>query len=119
MSHRAHGRPVAARHGGVNSGALRSAIPPRPPADDGDPQLQATPAEAAQARLFEDILRKEIVELLNLPPQGQAEMRSRIVEVDRLIKALRYRFPRGPQPATPHVHGVRQAAGRAPRALLN
>ncbi len=119
MSHRAHGSPVAARHGDVNSGALRSVVPPRPPADNGDPQLQATPAEATQARLFEDILRKEIVELLNLPPQGQAEMRSRIIEVDRLIKALRHRFPRGPQPAAPHVRGMRQTAGRAPRALLN
>ena len=82
-------------------------------------QRQATPAEAVQARLFEDLLRKEIAELLNLPPHARSEMRSRIAEVDRLIKALRQRFPREPQPATPVMHGLHQTANRAPRALLN
>jgi len=100
MSYHAHGRPVAPRTG-------------------NDGQRQATPAEATQARLFEDLLRKEIAELLNLPPHAQTEMRSRIAEVDRLIKALRQRFPAGPQPVTPLTRGLHQTANRAPRALLN
>lgn len=112
MSYHAHGRPVAPRHGN-NSAVLRSVVAAGPHANDE--QRQATPAEAAQARLLEDILRREIAEMLNLPPHAQSELRSRIAEVDRLIKALRQRFPRGPQPATPGLH---QTANRAPRALL-
>jgi hypothetical protein len=78
-------------------------------------QRHARPAEAAQARLFEAILRTEIAEMLNLPPHARADKRDRIAEVDRLIKALRHRFP----PATPPTREVDATPGRAPRALLN
>lgn len=78
-------------------------------------QRHVTPAEEAQARLFEATLRTEIVGLLNLPPEGQAEIRSRIEELDRLIKALRHRFPHPPTLA----RELRPTADRAPRALLN
>jgi hypothetical protein len=118
MTYRAHVKPVSPRHGHLN-GVLRGAAPSRPHAVDGDPAGDATPAESAQARLFEDILRRELAELLNLPPQAQAEMRSRIVEVDRLIRALRHRFPRASNPVPPHAPGMRPTADRAPRALLN
>lgn len=113
MSYHAHGRPVPPRQGN-NSAVLRRVVATGQPANDE--HRHATPAEAAQARLLEDLLRKEIAEMLNLPRHAQSEMRSRIAEVDRLIKALRQRFPRGPQPAT---RGVQQTANRAPRALLN
>jgi hypothetical protein len=100
MSYHTHERPVASRHA-------------------SDEQRQVTPAEAAQARLFEDILRTEIAEMLNVPPHARNEMRSRIAEVDRLIKALRQRFPRSPQPAPPLMRGLHPTANRAPQALLN
>jgi hypothetical protein len=77
------------------------------------------PAEAAQARLFEAILRAEITELLNLPPHARADKRERIAELDRLIKALRHRFPAGPRAATPLAGEVDSTPERAPRALLN
>lgn len=119
MSYRAHARAVSLGHASVNSVPLRDAVPPRSPVHEGDPHRRSTPAEAAQARVFEDILRRELAELLNLPPQAKAEMRSRIVEVDRLIRALRHRFPRPSTPVPPQAAGVRQTADRAPRALLN
>ena len=76
------------------------------------------PAEVVQARLFEDILRAEIAEMMKLPPGAREEQRNRIEEVDRLIKALRDRFPRGRKVATPG-RGLRPPADRGPRALLN
>ena len=77
-----------------------------------------TPAEAAQARLFEGILQREIVQLLSLvrpvaprwaeksahehrPPAARTEVDARIDEVDRLLKALRDRFPRDPSVGGP------------------
>lgn len=71
-----------------------------------------TPAEVAQARYFEAILQAEIVQFQNLsklraprwmggstgehrPPAGRTEPDGRIEEVDRLLKALRDRFPHG------------------------
>jgi hypothetical protein len=106
-------------HGGTHVSRLADAGRPRSgtvTANGVVAQRHVTPAEEAQARLFEAMLRTEIVELLNLPPEGQAEMRSRIEELDRLIKALRYRFPHPPKPL---AHELRPTADRAPRALLN
>jgi hypothetical protein len=111
MAYRPHGGSVVPRRAAEGR--------PRPSgvdANDVAAQRHVTPAEEAQARLFEKMLRIEIVELLNLPPAGQAEMRSRIEELDRLIKALRHRFPHPPKPLVPEL---RPTADRAPRALLN
>jgi hypothetical protein len=111
MAYRPHGGTVVPRHTAASKPRAGGAT-----ANDVVAQRHVTPAEQAQARLFEAMLRTEIVELLNLPPEGQAEMRSRIEELDRLIKALRHRFP---QPPNPLVHELRPTADRAPRALLN
>jgi hypothetical protein len=101
MEYRSQARPVASPRGGfIDRGRI---VPP---------------AEAVQARLFEDLLRAEIAEMLNLPPAARDEMRARIEEVDQLIRALRARFPRGPNDATPPAHGLHSVTDRAPRALL-
>jgi hypothetical protein len=77
------------------------------------------PAEAVQARLFEDILRAEIAEMLNLPPGAREESQPRIQEVNRLITALRDRFPGDPKFATPPGRGVHSTSERTPRAVVN
>jgi hypothetical protein len=77
-----------------------------------------TPAEAAQARRFEKILRAEIAELVALPAEARAEARPRIQELDRLLKALRNRFPCVPEATTPTGPG-QPSTNRPPRALLN
>jgi hypothetical protein len=113
--------PTAARSpGGTNSPSL-----PKSPtvghirSTAGAPARQVKPAEAAQARLFEDILRAEIAELLTLPPEARGERGARIQELERLLKALRDRFPRDPRVPTPPERGLRAPRERAPRALLN
>jgi hypothetical protein len=78
----------------------------------------ASPAEAAQARRFEKILRAEIAELVALPAEARAEARPRIQELDRLLTALRNRFPYVPEAATPAGHR-QPSTSRPPRALLN
>lgn len=72
-----------------------------------------TLADTAQARFFEAILQREIVELQGLaksmtnrwtaggtgehrPPETVTELAARIGELDRLLKALRGRFPHSP-----------------------
>jgi hypothetical protein len=107
MVHGSHRGSLAARRGDMSNPRLRSVAPP---SQDGAARRQALPAEAAQARLFEDILRREIAEMMSGRPQSRAEQQARIAEVDRLIQALRHRFPR---PAVPPT------ADRAPRASLN
>jgi hypothetical protein len=116
MTHGTRGGSLASprRHG--NSPRLRSVEPPRQRSPE---QRQIAPAEAAQARLFEGMLRNEIAEMRRLPPHAAAEMHTRIAEADRLIKALRDRFPYGPTPASPHVRELHTTAQRNPRALNN
>jgi hypothetical protein len=116
MVHDTRGGSLAARRRDQNNSRLPGAVPPGP--HSAGPR-QVTPAEAAQARLFEGILRNEIAEMLKLPPHAGAEMRARIAEADRLIKALRHRFPHGPTPATPLMHELRAPADPAQRALIN
>ena len=74
----------------------------------------AHPADAAQARMFDDILQGEIAELEQLaasmerrwlrrcergiddenrPPEGLVRMRGRVLEARRLLDSLRDRFP--------------------------
>jgi hypothetical protein len=74
----------------------------------------AHPADAAQARMFDDILQGEIAELEELaasmerrwlrrcergiddenrPPEGLVRMRGRVSEARQLLDALRERFP--------------------------
>jgi hypothetical protein len=103
-----HGSLASHRRDG-NGSRLRNVAPPGH-RTAGQPQI--APAEAAQARLFEGLLRNEIAEMLKLPPHAAAEMRVRIAEADRLIKALRHRFPQG----TPELHAT---TDRAPRTLIN
>ena len=107
MAYRPHGGTAVSRRADVSR--------PRASVTTNDvvAQRHVTPAEEAQARLFEAMLRTEIVELLNLPPERQAEVRPHVEELDRLIKALRHRFPHPP------VRELRSTADRAPRALLN
>jgi hypothetical protein len=123
MVHGLHGGSLASHRGGVANRRPRSMVSPGHPSDvssnDVAAQRHIAPAEAAQARLFEAILRAEIAEMLNLPPHARADKRDRIAEVDRLIKALRHRFPPGPSTATPRPHEMDPTPGRAPRALLN
>ena len=123
MVYGVHGGSLAAHRGGMTNQRSRSLVSPGNPSDVPShavaAQRHVMPAEAAQARLFEAALRAEIAELLNLPPHARADKRDRIVEVDRLIKALRHRFPPGPKPATPLPHEVAATPDRAPRALLN
>jgi hypothetical protein len=97
----------------------RSSRPRKPPSQQSTGQRHIAPAEAAQARLFEGMLRKEIAEMRRLPPHAAAEMHARIAEADRLIKALRDRFPYGPTPASPLVRELHTTAQRNPRALTN
>lgn len=123
MEYRAQWGQVASPRGGVID---RGRIAARSPGHNNGRSLQkplnahqihsvadiaarpVRPAEAAQARLFEDILRAEIAELLNLPSDARSELGARIQEVDRLLKALRDRFPRGP------MAGASSRAGRHP-----
>lgn len=82
-----------------------------------------TPAEEAQARLFEGILQVELVELLNLlrsmtlrgtgkrtdehwSPETRTELSARIEEVHRLIHALQDRFPHGGLLGEPSRRGL-------------
>jgi hypothetical protein len=76
----------------IGSSAFRAAsvVPPR----------NAQPAEIAQARVFERLLQTECAELQELahraagePPGELAQLRSRIDEIDGLLRALRGRFP--------------------------
>ena len=116
------GSPATHRRGVTNQrprGVVSPGHPSEVPSDDVAAHRHISPAEAAQARLFEAILRAEIAEMLNLPPHARADKRDRIAEVDRLIKALRHRFPPGPMTAAPLTHGVGRTPDRAPRALLN
>ncbi|HEX4587082.1 MAG TPA: hypothetical protein VH185_03830 [Mycobacterium sp.] len=74
----------------------------------------AHPADVAQARIFDAILRGEIAELEGLvasmeqrwlrrcergvdderkPPEGLVRMRGRVLEAQQLLDALRSRFP--------------------------
>jgi hypothetical protein len=119
MVHGMHGGSLASHRGRVTNQRPRGVVSPGHPSDVPSHEVAAQrhvrPAEAAQARLFEAILRIEIAEMLNLPPHARADKRDRIAEVDRLIKALRHRFP----PATPLTREVDATPGRAPRALLN
>jgi hypothetical protein len=71
------------------------------------PRRPAQPAEVAQARVFERLLRAECAELQELAhriarqsepdgsrPSGElAQLRARIDEVDGLLRALQGRFP--------------------------
>jgi hypothetical protein len=107
MVHGARRGSLAAHRGDMSNPRLRGVASP---SHDSAARRQALPAEAAQARLFEDILRREIAEMLSGRPQSRAELQARIAEIDRLIQALRHRFPRPALPPT---------ADRAPRALLN
>src|ERR1700743_3340211 len=102
MAYRPHGGTAVSRRADVSR--------PRASVTTNDvvAQRHVSPAEEAQARVFERMLRTEIVELLNLPPDEQAEVRSRIEELDRLIRAIRHRFP--PKPATPLSPGLRPTA---------
>jgi hypothetical protein len=75
------------------------------------------PAEAAQARLFEKILRAEIAEMVHLPPEAREQLRDRIQQADGLIKALRDRFPHGPTVTTPPAAGLQSPENRAPRSF--
>jgi hypothetical protein len=69
-------------------------------------RIPAQPAEIAQARVFERLLRAESAELRELahratgdeaddsgPYGGLAQIRARIEEVDELLRALQGRFP--------------------------
>jgi hypothetical protein len=106
MEYRSPDRPPIARsQGRVRSLPTQPDIRPIRSAADASGRPVA-PAEAVQARLFEDILRAEITQLLNLPPAAREEQRTRIQEVDCLIRALRDRFPHGPKFATPPGRGV-------------
>ena len=76
------------------------------------PRQPAQPAEIAQARMFERILQAECAELQELahraaedkyqqpgpddsrPSAGLTQIRARIDEVHRLLRALQGRFPR-------------------------
>jgi hypothetical protein len=123
MVHGMHGGSLASHRGRVANQRPRGVVSPGYPGDVPSHDLGAhrhvLPAEAAQARLFEAILRTEIAEMLNLPPHARANKRDRIAEVDRLIKALRRRFPPGPRTAAPLPGEVQPTPDRAPRALLN
>ena len=123
MVHGMHGGSLASHRGRVTNQRPRGVVSPGRPGHVASHDVAALrhvlPAEAAQARLFEAILRAEIAELLNLPPQARVDKRDRIAEVDRLIKALRHRFPPGPKTATPLPREVQPTPDRAPRALLN
>jgi hypothetical protein len=123
MVHGMHGGSLASHRGRVTNQRPRGVVSPGRPGDvashDVAAQRHVLPAEAAQARLFEAILRTQIAEMLNLPPHARADKRDRIAEVDRLIKALRHRFPPGPKTATPLPRDVQPTPDRAPRALLN
>ena len=67
------------------------------------PHRPAQPAEIAQARVFERLLQTECAELQSLAhrvgsdgsePSGElTQIRARLDEVDRLLRALRGRFP--------------------------
>ena len=119
MVHRSPDRPTIARsQGRVRSLPIRPDVRPIGSAADASVRPVA-PAEALQARLFEDILRAEIAEMLNLPPEAREELRARIHEVDRLITALRDRFPRGPKLTTLPGRGVHSTTERTPRTLAN
>jgi hypothetical protein len=107
-------RPAARAPGHKNAHPL-----PKPPnarrirsAADVAPRA-VTPADTVQARFFEAILQREIVESRGLvksmtprwtaggtgehrPPETLTELAARIGELDRLLKALRDRFPHGP-----------------------
>lgn len=107
-------RPAARAPGNKNAHPL-----PKPPnvrricsAADVAPRA-VTLADTGQARFFEAILQGEIVELRRLvksmtsrwtaggtgehrPPETLTELAARIGELDRLLKALRDRFPHGP-----------------------
>ena len=123
MVHGMNGGSLASHRGRVTNQRPRSPVSPGHPGDapshDVAAQRHVLPAEVAQARLFEAILRTEIAEMLNLPPHARADKRDRIAEVDRLIKALRHRFPPGPSTVTPLTREADPTPGRAPRALLN
>jgi hypothetical protein len=134
MIYRSQRKPASSPRGDVvNPGLTAVRSPgrtngpslPKPPtvghirSTAGAPARQVKPAEAAQARLFEDILRAEIAELLTLSPEARGERGARIQELERLLKALQDRFPRGPRVATPLERGLRAPRERAPRALLN
>ena len=85
-----------------------------PRADAEAATRPVTSAEAAQARLFENILRAEIADLLSLSSAARGEQSS-IQELDRLLKALRERFPHGPRVEP----GLRLPAQGARRGSLN
>jgi hypothetical protein len=67
------------------------------------PHSPAQPAEIAQARVFERLLQAECAELRSLahrvgpedsePSEERTQIRARLDEVDRLLRALRGRFP--------------------------
>ena|SRR5271165_2524942 len=119
MEHRSPDRPPIARwQGRVRSLPTQPDVRPIRSAADATLRTVA-PAEAVQARIFEDILRAEIIEMLNLPPEARDEQRARIQEVDRLIRALRDRFPHGPKFATPPGRGLHSPGERTPRTLAN
>jgi hypothetical protein len=119
MEYRSPDRPPIARsQRRVRSLPTRPDVRPIRSAADATVRPVA-PAEAVQARIFEDILRAEITEMLRLPSAAREEQRARIQEVDSLIRALRDRFPRGPQFATPPGRGLRSPSDRNPPALAN
>jgi cobalamin biosynthesis Mg chelatase CobN len=76
-------------------------------AASGPPRRPAQPAEVAQARMFERLLRAERAELQDLAhrmaqqselddsrPSGELrQLRTRIDEIDGLLRALQGRFP--------------------------
>jgi hypothetical protein len=87
-------------------------VPDRNRADAWD--RPAHPADVAQARMFDGVLQGEIAELEQLvasmeqrwlrrcergvddenrPPEGLVRMRGRVAEAQRLLDALRDRFP--------------------------
>jgi hypothetical protein len=129
-------RPAARAPGHKNAHPL-----PKPPdvrrirsAADVAPRA-VTLADTAQARFFEAILQGEIVESRGLvksmtsrgaaggtgqhgPAETLTELAARIGELDRLLKALRDRFPHGPcvggHPAGEIGRAARSYPGRAP-----
>ena len=119
MEYRLPDRPTIARsRGRVRSLPARSGVRPIGSAAAATVRPVA-PAEALQARLFEDILRAEIAEMLKLPPEAREELRARIQEAERLIRALRDRFPGAPKYATSPARGVHSTGERTSRALVN
>ena len=95
--------------------SISRAVAPAPARHRADPWTRpAHPADVAQARIFDTIMQGEIAELELLvasmeqvwlrrcdsgmdgedrPPEGLVRMRGQVLEAQRLLDALRARFP--------------------------